>query len=52
MKKNGFTLIEIIISLSLIVIVGVGSIIGVSSINKWVKISRLEQITDKAIEAA
>ena len=52
MKKRGFTLVEIIICISLIALIGTGSFFGVKLINDKIKISKLEQITDKAIEAA
>lgn len=50
--KKGFTLIEIIICITLITIIGVGSFIGVKLVNDKIKTTKLEQITDKAIEAA
>lgn len=52
MNKKGFTLIEIIISISLIIVVGLGSLFAVNFISNRKLISRLEQITDKAINAA
>ena len=50
--KKGFTLIEIIVSITLIVIIGVGSFVGVRYITNKVRINRLNQITDKVIQAA
>ena len=52
MKKRGFTLIEIIVSIAIIALIGVGSFVGVSYINNQIVISRLNQITDKALNAA
>lgn len=52
MKKRGFTLIEIIVSIAIIALIGVGSFVGVNYINNQIVISRLNQITDKALNAA
>lgn len=52
MKRKGFTLIETIICISLVVLIGVGSFVGIRFVSNNIKISRLEQITDKAIQAA
>lgn len=54
MKKfnKGFTLIEIIICISLIVVIGLGSFIAVKQGAKSVKNKRLNQITDKVLLAA
>jgi len=52
MKKRGFTLIEIIISISLLTLIGVGSFFSIRLVNKNIRINRLEQITDKALTAA
>lgn len=52
MNKKGFTLIEIIICISLIVIIGMGSIFAVNLISNKRLISKLEQITDRAVNAA
>lgn len=52
MKKKGFTLIEIIICITLITIIGTASFFGIRFVNKQIKISKLEQITDRAIQAA
>lgn len=51
-NKRGFTLIEIIIVITLIIIIGVGSFIGIQLINKKNIINNLEQITEKALLAA
>ena len=52
MNKRGFTLIEIIVSISLIVLLGVGSFFGIRLVNSNIRISKLEQIENKVIEAA
>lgn len=52
MKKNGFTLIEIIVALSLITIIGVGSFVGIRYANHKTLITKLNQISNKASEAA
>ena len=53
MKRNkGFTLIEIVVAMSLLVAIGVSTFIGIRFVNNKIKITKLEQITDKAIEAA
>lgn len=51
-NKKGFTLIEIIVCIALIAIIGTSSFFGIRLINNKIKINKLEQITDKAIEAA
>lgn len=51
-NKKGFTLIEIIICISLIVIIGAGSFISIRLMNKKLLIDKLNQITDKATLAA
>lgn len=51
-NKKGFTLIEIIICISLIVIIGSGSFISIRLMNKKLLIDKLNQITDKATLAA
>lgn len=51
MKKKGFTLIEIIISISVITLIGVASIVGVRLVNKSIKNNKLEDISDKIKEA-
>ena len=50
--KRGFTLIEIIVSIAIIALIGVGSFVGVRYINERIRINKLSQITDKAIMAA
>lgn len=52
MNKKGFTLIEMIISLTLITILGVSSVVGIKYVNKNIRISKLDEITDKALLAA
>lgn len=51
-KKKGFTLIEIIVCISLITIISVGSFIGIKLVDKKILVSELNQITDKAVRAA
>lgn len=50
--KKGFTLVEIILSISLIVIIGVVSIGGFNLIAKKNKASKLEQINNLVLDAA
>ncbi len=50
-NRKGFTLIEIIICISMIVLIGVGSFVGISLVNKNLVKKGLEQITDKAVKA-
>ena len=50
--KRGFTLIEIIVSIAIIALIGVGSFVGVRYVNERIRINKLSQITDKAIMAA
>jgi len=52
MNKKGFTLIEIIICISLLAVVGIGSFLGIKYVDNKIRIDKLSQITDKAIEAA
>ena len=51
-NKKGFTLIEIIICISLIVIIGTASFFGVKTIKKNITVDRLEKINDKILAAA
>lgn len=51
MNRKGFTLIEIIICISMIVLIGIGSFVGISLVNKNLVKKGLEQITDKAVKA-
>ena len=51
-KKNGFTLIEIIICIGMLAVIAVGSIVGIHLVNKNLIIKELNQITNKAIQAA
>lgn len=52
MNKKGFTLIEIIICVSLIAIIGVASFFGVKTITKNIRVEKLTKIQDKIIQAA
>lgn len=52
MKKKGFTLVEIIAVVAIIAVLGVASFVGIRLVNKNIRITKLQQITDKAIEAA
>lgn len=52
MNKKGFTLVEVIVCISLLVIIGVGSFVGIRMVNKKINIDNLNQITDKAVQAA
>ena len=51
-KKKGFTLIEIIICIGMLAVIAVGSIVGIHLVNKNLTIKELNQITNKAIQAA
>lgn len=51
-KKKGFTLIEIIICIGMLAIIAVGSIVGINLVNKNLTLKELNQITNKAIQAA
>lgn len=51
-KKKGFTLIEIIICIGMLAVIAVGSIVGINLVNKNLIIKELNQITNKAIQAA
>lgn len=50
--KKGFTIIEIIISIGLIVVIAVGSFVGIRLVDKRMLVDKLNQITDKATLAA
>lgn len=52
MNKKGFTIIEIIVCISIMIVIGVGSFIGIRMVNKKINIDKLNQITDKAVQAA
>lgn len=52
MNKKGFTIIEIIICISLLVVVGVGSFISIKVISKKQLVDKLNMISTKASEAA
>lgn len=51
MNKKGFTLIEIIICISLITIIGTASFFGIKLVSKNITINKLEQIKDKILTA-
>lgn len=51
-NKKGFTLIEIIICIGLIVLIGTSSIVGFKIISNKKLITKLEQISERASEAA
>ena len=50
--KKGFTLIEIIVVISLMAIIGVGSFIGIRLVDKKLTLDKLNRITDKVLNAA
>lgn len=52
MKKKGFTLVEIIAVIGILAVIGTVSFFGVRLVNKNIKISKLEQITDRVLQAA
>lgn len=52
MRKKGFTLVEIIVCISLIAIIGVSSFFGVKFVRKSIIIDNLEKINDKILAAA
>ena len=51
MNKKGFTIIEIIVCISLIVVIGIGSFVGIRLVDKHIKITKLSQMTNKILEA-
>ncbi len=52
MKNNkGFTIIEIIICISLLVVIGVGSFISIRVVNNKIKNDKLEKIQDRIMNA-
>ena len=51
-NKKGFTLIEIIICISLIVVIGTASFFGIKIIRKNILVDKLEKINDKILSAA
>ena len=51
-NKKGFTIIEIIICISLLVVIGVGSFISIKVISKKQLVDKLNMISTKASEAA
>ena len=52
MKKQGFTLVEIIVVITLIAFIGTVSFFGIRLVTKNIKVSKLEQITDNVLRAA
>lgn len=52
MNKKGFTLVEIVVCISLLVIIGVGSFVGIRLVDKHIKITKLQQMSDKILQAA
>ena len=51
MNKKGFTIIEIIICISLLVVIGVGSFISIRVVNNKIKNDKLEKIQDRIMNA-
>ena len=51
-NKKGFTLIEIIICIGMLAVIAVGSFVGIHLVNKNLTIKELNQITNKAVQAA
>lgn len=51
-NKNGFTIIEIIVCISLLLLVGTGSFFGIKLISSNITIRELNEISDKIYEAA
>lgn len=52
MNKKGFTLFEIIVCIGVLAILGVASFFGVRLITNNIRVNKLSQITDKAVQAA
>lgn len=52
MNKKGFTLVEIVVCISLLAIIGVGSFVGIRLVDKHIKITKLQQMSDKILQAA
>lgn len=50
-RKSGFTLIEIIICISLLALIGVGCFIGIRIANNKIKINNLERMQEKIMNA-
>lgn len=50
--KKGFTLIEIIVSISVIAVLGVASFFGIRLVSNNIKIDKLEEISDRILTAA
>ena len=51
MKKKGFTLVEIIVVITIIAFIGTVSFFGIRLVNKNMKITKLEEIEDKIFQA-
>ncbi len=51
MNKKGFTIIEIIICISLLVVISVGSFISIRVVNNKIKNDKLEKIQDRIMNA-
>ena len=51
MNKKGFTLVEIIICISLLVVIGVGSFISIRVVSNKIKLDKLEKMQDKIMNA-
>ena len=51
MRKKGFTLVEIIICISLLVVIGVGSFISIRVVSNKIKLDKLEKMQDKIMDA-
>ncbi len=51
-NKKGFTMIEIIVCISIMIVIGVGSFIGIRLVDKHIKTTKLQQMSDKILQAA
>lgn len=52
MNNKGFTLIEIIVSISILGLIAVASFVGIRLVNNNIRINKLKQITDRALQAS
>ena len=52
MNKKGFTLVEIIVCIAIIVVLGTVSIVGINYVSKSIKVSKLKDIEDQIMTAA
>lgn len=52
MRKKGFTLVEIIVCISLIAVIGTSTFFGIKFVRKSIIIDNLEKINDKILAAA